>query len=235
MQILLYNELDSRKIPSFAKLKQFLEADDFRSAEVKKVGDNLYRAKLDRSHRLLFAIHRYQGEAYALVLECIEHHAYEKSRFLSRGVTIDEARIPLVKTLQEVPEEPLVFLNPQAKRFNLLDKVISFDHSQQAVYALQPPLIVIGSAGSGKTALTLEKMKEAVGDVLYVTQSSYLVSSLFRSFLRAFICLPERKRRSLILIAGLAGGVRQVASVTATNCLRNSRACSPAPSPTRPG
>ncbi len=177
MQILLYNELDSHKIPSFSKLKKFLEADDFRSAEVKKVGENLYRAKLDSSNRLLFAIYRYQDQAYALILECIEHHAYEKSRFLSRGVTIDEAKIPLVTALQEVPEESLVFLNPQAKRFNLLDKVISFDSSQQSVYALQPPLIVIGSAGSGKTALTLEKMKEAVGDVLYVTQSSYLVKN----------------------------------------------------------
>ena len=29
--------------------------------------------------------------------------------------------------------------------------------------------------GSGKTALTLEKLKEAVGDILYVTRSAYLV------------------------------------------------------------
>jgi len=36
---------------------------------------------------------------------------------------------------------------------------------------------VIGSAGSGKTALTLEKMKQAIGDVLYVTQSAYLVKN----------------------------------------------------------
>jgi hypothetical protein len=59
----------------------------------------------------------------------------------------------------------------------LLDKIISFDASQQAIYELQPPLIIIGSAGSGKTALTLEKMKEAHGDVLYVTQSAYLVKN----------------------------------------------------------
>ena len=34
---------------------------------------------------------------------------------------------------------------------------------------------MIGSAGSGKTALTLEKMKDAIGDILYVTRSPYLV------------------------------------------------------------
>lgn len=177
MQVLLYNELNSRKIPSFPKMKRFLEADDFRSAEVKKVGDNLYRAKLDSTNRLLFSIYHHGSQAYALILECIENHAYEKSRFLERGVTIDEAKIPHVKALDDIPKKALVYLNPKAKQFNLLDKVISFDSSQQSVYTLQPPLIVIGSAGSGKTALTLEKMKEAVGDVLYVTQSPYLVKN----------------------------------------------------------
>jgi hypothetical protein len=42
---------------------------------------------------------------------------------------------------------------------------------------LPPPLIVVGSAGSGKTALTLEKMKHVEGEVLYVTHSAYLAQS----------------------------------------------------------
>jgi hypothetical protein len=45
------------------------------------------------------------------------------------------------------------------------------------VYLLAPPLIVVGSAGSGKTALTLEKLKRAEGEVLYVTMSAYLAQS----------------------------------------------------------
>ncbi len=175
MKILYYNEINPRKIPGFTKMKAYLEADNFRSAEVKKVGNNLYRARLDRSNRLLFAIHHYLGETYALVLECIEQHAYEKSRFLNRGVNIDESKIPILQSLAEVKPEPLIYVNPKQTTFNLLDKVISFDEAQHNVYALQPPLIIIGSAGSGKTALTLEKMKETVGDVLYVTHSSYLV------------------------------------------------------------
>ena len=40
-----------------------------------------------------------------------------------------------------------------------------------------PPLIIVGGAGSGKTALTLEKMKHAEGEVLYVTHSAYLAQS----------------------------------------------------------
>ncbi len=156
-------------------MQAYLEDDDFRSAEVKKVGDNLYRARLDRSNRLLFAVHRYQGEAYALILEYIKQHAYEKSRFLNRGGVVDEAKITMPKSLQEVKQEPLIYLNPDHSTFNILDKVISFDQAQSDIFALQPPLIIIGSAGSGKTMLTLEKMKEAVGDILYVTRSPYLV------------------------------------------------------------
>lgn len=177
MKVLLYNELNPKKIPSFSKMKRFLEADDFRSAEVKKIGPNLYRSKLDAGNRLLFSIYRYRGKAHALLLECIEQHAYEKSRFLRRGVTIDENKISIVKQLSDVPGETLAYLHPDTPTFNLLDKIISFDKSQQSVYDLHPPMIVIGSAGSGKTALALEKMKQVHGDVLYVTQSSYLVKN----------------------------------------------------------
>jgi hypothetical protein len=175
MQVILYDQLNPKKIPSFGKMKGFLEADDFRSADVKKVGDNLYRARLDRRNRLLFAIHRYQDQPYVLALECIEQHAYEKSRFLRRGVTIDEDKIPTLNNPAQVEAEPLIYLNPKLSTFHLLDKVLSFDDDQEAVYTLPPPFIVIGSAGSGKTALTLEKMKESIGDTLYVTRSPYLV------------------------------------------------------------
>ncbi|MFI3187220.1 MAG: ankyrin repeat domain-containing protein [Methylococcaceae bacterium] len=77
--------------------------------------------------------------------------------------------------------------------FNLLDKIISFDDRQQSIYDLQPPLIVIGSAGSGKTALTLEKMKQAVGDVLYVTQSAYLVKNSRDLYYAHHYDNPEQK------------------------------------------
>ncbi|OAI16443.1 hypothetical protein A1359_07265 [Methylomonas lenta] len=177
MKVLIYNELDPKTIPGFAKLQTFLENDDFKSAEVKKVGDNLYRARLNQRDRLLFAHYRYQEQSYALILEFIKNHAYHESRFLRQVSTIDEAKIPVIPSAQMNDAAALVYLNPQQHRFNLLDKIISFDDRQQAIYDLQPPLIVIGSAGSGKTALTLEKMKHAVGDVLYVTQSAYLVNN----------------------------------------------------------
>jgi len=177
MQILIYNELDPKAIPGFAKLQKYLEADDFKSADVKKVGDNLYRARLNVRDRLLFSIYQHQGRRYALLLEFIKNHAYENSRFLRQASVIDEDKIPPIDKIDGIQAPGLVYLNSAHNRFNLLDKIISFDDHQQAVFQQQPPLIVIGSAGSGKTALTLEKMKQAIGDVLYVTQSAYLVKN----------------------------------------------------------
>src|SRR6266446_3767282 len=116
-----------------------------------------------------------KSESNEVVLECIAHHAYNTSRFLRRGGTIDESKIPTLDHPEQAAAEPLAYLNPQLPTFHLLNKVISFDDAQQAVYTLPPPCIVIGSAGSGKTALTLEKMKDALGEVLYVTRSPYLV------------------------------------------------------------
>lgn len=177
MKVLTYNELNPKTIPGFAKLKKYLEDDDFKSADVKKVGDNLYRARLNQRDRLLFSIYRHQEQNYALMLEFIKNHAYQDSRFLRQVSDIDEDKIPVINSADETGAKQLVYLNPSHTSFNLLDKIISFDDRQQSIFDLQPPLIVIGSAGSGKTALTLEKMKQAVGDVLYVTQSAYLVKN----------------------------------------------------------
>ncbi len=177
MKLLVYRGLDTAAIPGYRKLSGYLAAGDFRSAEVKKVADNLYRARLDRTERLLFSLYRHDGESYALILEHIHAHAYEKSRFLARGAEIDESRIPDVgaEAAQQAPELP--YINPQLPRFHLLDKVLSFDDDQDAVYRQPPPLVVIGSAGSGKTALILEKLKDVQGDVLYVTRSAFLVQN----------------------------------------------------------
>lgn len=176
MQVLLYNELNPQSISGFSKWRKLIEADDFKSADVKKVADNLYRARLNRNDRLLFSLYQHQGQAYALVLEYIKNHDYSRSRFLNRSVVIDEDKLPVIASAPE-EQPPLAYINTAHERFNVLDKIISFDEAQQDIFALNPPMIIIGSAGSGKTALTLEKMKQTIGDVLYVTLSPYLVKN----------------------------------------------------------
>ncbi|HCN67816.1 MAG TPA: hypothetical protein DIT03_05990, partial [Candidatus Accumulibacter sp.] len=95
-----------------------------------------------------------------------------------RGAAIDESRVADIDAATAIGEaEPLRYLHPERTTIHLLDKPISFDDAQEAIYRQPAPLIVVGSAGSGKTALTLEKLKHAEGEVLYVTHSSYLAQS----------------------------------------------------------
>jgi hypothetical protein len=182
MRVLEYVGLSSAGCEAqYRKVVAAIERDDFRSAEVRKLSGagpgKLYRAKLDYAARLIFTVVRHADAVYALMLEVLPSHAYERSRFL-RGAVIDEERLPAV----EAPEagrdaEPVRYVHAERREVHLLDKVISFDDAQEAVYQVPPPLIVVGSAGSGKTALTLEKMKHAEGEVLYVTHSPYLAQS----------------------------------------------------------
>ncbi|MBU0489407.1 MAG: UvrD-helicase domain-containing protein [Bacteroidetes bacterium] len=186
MRILFYNDLDySRVKQQFQKVVSFLENDDFISAEIKKISNtNYYRAKLDYENRLLFKFAKYQNETYALLLEVILNHEYNKSKFL-RGAVIDEEKIKTLNSTADIrPEEKeeLIFVNNKNTEFRLLDRVISFDAVQNKIFHLKLPLVIIGSAGSGKTVLTLEKLKSLKGNILYVTLSPYLVENSARLY-----------------------------------------------------
>jgi hypothetical protein len=180
MKVIEYIDLDTSKVKrQYEKVKGFLANGDFRSAEVKKLAEHeLYRAKLDDTNRLLFKLMTFGGEQYALILEVVHQHAYEKAKFL-RGVPVDEAKIPAMEHAPPASESlpVLRYVNPGVPRFHFLDKVISFDPEQQETLEHRPPVIIIGPAGSGKTALTLEKMKQARGRVLYVTLSRFLADN----------------------------------------------------------
>jgi hypothetical protein len=182
MRLLQYKDLDLRRVkPAFAKVRAAIEAGDFRSPDVKKLHIGAYyRAKLDYSNRLLLQFARHDGETVCLALEVIENHAYDKSRFL-RGAPVDEAKIDHESNVDPVQfaaeAVPLPWLHATRTEFELLDKPIVFDDAQEAVRRLPAPVVLVGSAGSGKTAVTLAKLREADGRVLYVTQSAYLAQS----------------------------------------------------------
>lgn len=178
MDILIYNELDTAQIPNFEKLYQYLNHDDFKSADVKKIQPNLYRAKLNRSDRVLFSIYQYQNKKYILLLEYLKKHDYQGSRFLRGDVVLNEEAIPNITDVTELEtDQQMVYVNPNHPQFVYLNKFISFDDVQHAIYQQRPPLVIVGSAGSGKTAILLEKMKKFEGRILYVTLSAFLVKN----------------------------------------------------------
>lgn len=182
MKVLVYNNIEYHGLKKqFDKVAKCLEEGDFQTADVKKLNNSggFYRAKLDEKNRLLFKIGEYAQQKYIFALEVIANHTYEKSRFLA-GANIDESRLEEVhgsNKAGDLETFPAAYINSKNPRFNFLDKILCFDEAQEEVFHLPLPLIIIGSAGSGKTALTLEKIKGLPGKILYVTLSNYLVEN----------------------------------------------------------
>ena len=181
MRIISYRELaPGRFARSVEKIGAALARGDFAAAGLKKLSPTPYwRAKLSDEARLLMQFAPNEGGTVCLFLEVIPNHAYEKSRFL-RGAAIDWSKIESGPDDAAPQPEPsarggleLRWLPAQAAEFELLDRPIVFDDAQEAVRRHKVPLVVVGSAGSGKTAVTLAKMREATGRVLYVTLSAY--------------------------------------------------------------
>jgi len=180
MQVLHYIGLNPGKLHAkFDKICAAIARDDFRSADMKKLAPTpYYRAKLDDTNRLLVQFVRHRETTVCLALEIIANHAYEKSRFL-RGARVDPTLIeaPVTPEQAAADAQSVRYLHPGRTQFHLLDRPLSFDDTQQAIYAMAPPLVLVGSAGSGKTALTLEKLRQTEGQVLYVTQSPWLAQN----------------------------------------------------------
>ena len=190
MRMITYRDLrPGRFTKPLERLRAGLGRDDFAAAGLKKLAPTPYwRAKLSDDARLLMQFVPYNGETVCLFLEVIPDHAYEKSRFL-RGASVDRDKIEAgPRDLSPQPEPSarsgweLKWLPPEAVEFDLLDKPIVLDAAQEAVRRHAPPLVIIGPAGSGKTAVTLAKMREATGEVLYVTLSAYLAQTARRLY-----------------------------------------------------
>ena len=96
MRVLLYNELDPAEIPNFTKLKTFLEADDFRSAEVKKV-DALAKPRMRRTPVQYFAV--------TLALERTDPEIMKPGQRVRAILTLDVLDDVLVVPRQSVFEE----------------------------------------------------------------------------------------------------------------------------------
>lgn len=177
MRILQYAGFDSRGLESqLARVQEALSAGDFAAAQVRKMHHvslgKLYRARLNDADRLLFLLYRQGEESVLLFLEVVRAHRYEQSRFL-RGAQVDtEKVVSLGEAKSEA--EAMRYLAPERSSVHFLDKPLSFDTTQDELFAAPLPILLVGGAGSGKTALLLEKLKTIPGEVLYVTHSAYL-------------------------------------------------------------
>ncbi len=156
------------------KVGAAIERDDFRSPDVKKLHvADYYRAKLDASARLLLRFATFRGEKACLALEVLPQHDYSRSRYL-RGAPVDDASLVEPIEPHGLETAPLRYLHPQRSHFTVLDKPLSFDDTQEQALHRPLPLVLVGSAGSGKTALIVERLRRHPGRVAYVTESAWL-------------------------------------------------------------
>lgn len=179
MRILEFHELVTAKVQKqYKKVVSYLKEGNFSSVDLKKLnGTPFYRVKLDDTNRLLLQFSKYQEETVLLVLEVILNHNYAQSRFLRGKRFLEEDFRQVDDTSDLGTSSPLRYINEQTPLFHLLEKVISFDEAQQQLYLAPLPLILVGSAGSGKTALTLEKIKTLDGRILYTSLSPFLTEN----------------------------------------------------------
>jgi hypothetical protein len=101
----------------------------------------------------------------------IFNHKYEKSKFL-RGVFFTEKDI----NIEDEVISSVEYINKK-REFIYVDKFLSFTPVQNSIIDFTPPLLIIGSAGSGKTSVTIEKLKSLKGKILYTSLSTYLVEN----------------------------------------------------------
>jgi len=158
---------DFIKDKKLEKTLQKLKDEDF--SQVKKLSNSPYfRIKVDYENRIIFQFLRYRSENYILVLEYIPNHEYEKSKFL-KGKKPSEEDFIFPEDIEEA-----IFIN-EKKEFRHLEKFISFSESQEDILTAKPPIILIGSAGSGKTSVLIEKLRTLNGKTLYISLSKNLV------------------------------------------------------------
>ena len=179
LRILTYTGFSAHGVErSYAKVAEALAQGDFRAAQVKKLQHvsygKLYRARLNDADRLLFSLVRHEEETALLMLEVIRQHNYAGSRFLRGAEVLSEKMQDADLNEARRDAAPLRYLPESRTAIHILDKPLSFDDTQAALFAAPAPLILVGGAGSGKTALLLEKLKTIPEDVLYITHSAYL-------------------------------------------------------------
>ena len=169
-KIAKYKNLQELEGNELEKTINFLRNGDFKSADSKKLSNSDYfRAKIDIKGRLIFQFGYIDKISYIFLLDILPNHEYGESQFL-KGKKVSEEDFVFDKASIE---ENL----SQEKLFHYSEKFIIFNKSQENLLYANPPLIIVGSAGSGKTSVTIEKLRTLEGKVLYISLSQELVNS----------------------------------------------------------
>lgn len=216
MRFLTYDGLDpGRHRDAFDRLRAAIERDDWPAVGAEKLAIGpYYKVKLGYAERLIVHFVEHGGAKACVALEILEHHEYERSRFARRGARFEASKVDEASGSASAPvtpdalvATPIAFLHPTRATITILDKLVSFDDAQEQALRAPCPLLLVGSAGSGKTAVALQKMRTLRGDVAYVTRSDLLAERARETYF-AFGAEPPNQRADFRSVAEVLDSIR---------------------------
>lgn len=174
-------------------------------------GYRIYGLRLNQADRVLFTTVKIGGKAHILLLDLIENHDYRKSLALKPAAlrnflikhegTFQPQLLPQLleaddfEAIDKLPED-LSFVSESYKNTPLYHQSSGFiefsERQNEAIDGTDFPLVIRGSAGSGKTSVlqavfekelialkaTQEKRGQEKSRVLFVTKSSHLIQKI---------------------------------------------------------
>lgn len=162
---------------SVDKTIEQLAGGDLKSAQLHKLKGSKYdSAKINHTHRILCDRVCVNSVNYIRIYELIPNHAYDKSKFQNgRKINLETDLIDLEaienKDIPNIETTDTFSIHNQ----NQIYKTIFLSLKQDEILDMTPPLMVVGSAGSGKTTVSIEMMKKLEGKILYISLSQILV------------------------------------------------------------
>lgn len=176
---------------------------EYRAVNLEKLrGHNVYSARINHTHRLLFNTVNINGKSYLMILDVVLNHDYHKSPVLKPAILkkylqlnghllkpeeMTEAAFETADELDaELPEET-EFKYESAECYQ--QKFIELSVDQNAIVkSLKLPMFVTGAAGSGKSCVAMSMLSHYAAKhlenlrhpILYVTESENLCTNMKR-------------------------------------------------------
>ncbi len=163
----------------------------------------VFSLRINDKGRIIFTYTEVNNIKSLVVLEILENHEYDKSKFLKKNVLkryLEKNQAEIGRLVQNddfeestIPDE---LIEPQANVYFEIanenkNSYVIFDEAQQNAFNAKTPLLIEGPPGSGKTLIAQGFIKQALENnaqkVLYVSPSA----NLARTVLRELSTSPE--------------------------------------------
>tara|TARA_B100000949_G_C14285751_1_gene454081 strand:- start:266 stop:3478 length:3213 start_codon:yes stop_codon:yes gene_type:complete len=200
--LFLQQHIDANDLlTSYKSLIQAIINGEIRSPQAKKLvgfkyqGQTIYRAKIDKKHRLIYTFIEYQGERVLLILADNNHNYNQLKRQLmgqQQEVKLTELSDEDSMALNDKGQD--VILNAMAAVSYQKDTLVLDEYQQQSLVQ-EAPLLLSGPPGAGKTVVLYNMMVQALqryakyhalhsdlpkaaGDIIFVSPSQKLIDAL---------------------------------------------------------